>query len=725
MTTTRPDIQRTSAAFDMAIGITERVTTPATLWHGIMRHRRTDFLVNEIQKDGTVLHLTNSNIQAPKDKNVTAQPAPAPANDGPEKPDIPQEDVEALAALTSPAFAESVVRLYKTGNANPEGSKPFSSATSPLIEDKSKRSQVHQEVRRIFNSEIDTSTDPSGAIVAKKGRNPRSRNRNAAARRRIDCTGEGEFLHFTLFKENRDTLEAVNLISRLLSLRARSVHFAGTKDRRAATVQRCSVRLRTASDLAKLNSKLYGVKTGDYEYKHEAIRLGQLRGNEFTIVAKDCRLPGDADLTVPQRVQKLQDSLDAVMKQMNASGWINYFGHQRFGSYATGTNKIGMLILSGKLEEAVNALLEYDPRVLESPPDDDTPRSSPRHDEYNRAKACQVFATEGDGPKALKYLPSRFAAETTLISHLSRVGSSRDFAGALLHLPRGLRTLYLHAYQSFVWNHAASRRWALYGATVVEGDIVADEKPAPVVAQGGDGEEEEEADPDEGAISPRVLTKEEAESGKYTIDDVFLPTAGTDTILPGNEVGAFYREFMMRPENGSMDPSDLPRPHKEFTAPGRYRRLIARFLSAPSVEVRRYVSDDEQMWPTDLDILEKAAKERDEAELAARGKRAREEAEAGPSKRAKVEGEAEQGNQATVGAGVIEESGESADKTPVVEAAPGGAEKAEAEVKEAEGEKVAAILHFQLGRSAYATVAIREMGLAPEVEGVVEPKVAE
>lgn len=39
MAPTRPDIQRSSAAFDASIGISERVTKPATFWHGVMRHR--------------------------------------------------------------------------------------------------------------------------------------------------------------------------------------------------------------------------------------------------------------------------------------------------------------------------------------------------------------------------------------------------------------------------------------------------------------------------------------------------------------------------------------------------------------------------------------------------------------------------------------------------------------------------------------------------------------
>lgn len=605
-------------------------------------------------------------------------PAPALA---PEKPDIPQEDVAALEALMTKPVTDQLICLYKTGNAAPEGSKPSTTATTDPIADKATRSQIHQEVRRVFNSALETTTDvAAGAIVATVSRSStRSRGPKTPRAKGIEAPGTGAFLHFTLFKENRDTLEATNLLTRMLKLKARSVHFAGTKDRRAATVQRCSVRLRRPDDLAQLNPRLYGIKTGDYEFRHEAIRLGQLRGNEFTIVVRDCRLPGDEALPVEEKAQKLQESLAGTLEGIHAQGWLNYFGHQRFGSYSTGTNKIGMLIFSGRLEEAVDRLLEYDPAVLEAPPGDDLPRSSPRHDEYSRALACRLFR-EGDADKALGHLPRRFAAETTLITHLGRVGSGRDFPGALLRLPRGLRTLYLHAYQSFVWNHAASKRWELYRGKVVAGDLVADDKPVGKSEEGlGDGEEEE--DTDEGTVCARPLSAEEASSGKFSINDVVLPSVGTDTILPDNDVGAFYRAFMRKPENGGLDPLELPKSHKEFTAPGRYRPLIARFLGKPGVEVRRYSADDEQMWPTDLDLLEKEARER----ARVGEKRGAEEGRAGPSKKAKVE------------------DGDSGEKV--------------AGAGEGEGAKVAAILHFQLGRSAYATVAIREMGLAPEGEG--------
>ncbi|PKS10195.1 hypothetical protein jhhlp_001945 [Lomentospora prolificans] len=698
MTAPRPDIQRSCAAFDTSIGITERVSAPATFWQGIMRHRRTDFLVNEIQKDGTVLHLRNCNIETPRDNNNSnnnggsnGRPAPPPENEAPEKPGIPAEDVAALEALTSKDFTEKIIDLYKS--ANPQSKN---SVTTDLIEDKATRSKIHQleqEVRRIFKSEIDTTTDGTGAIVASKRKSNRTKNKNVKFKQRVDCPGTGDFLHFTLFKENRDTMEAANLISRMLSLKSRSIHFAGTKDRRAATVQRCSVRQRTAADLARLNPKLYGMKTGDYVYSHDPIRLGQLKGNEFTIVVKDCHFFQDQDKTVSERVETIKSSLQGSLDSMHKNGWINYFGHQRFGSFATGTNKIGMMIFAGQLEEAVNALLQYDPAILNDPPAPDLPRSNPKHDEYNRALACHIFQTEHNATKALKHLPRRFTAETTIINHLGRSPTTRgDYAGALLHLPRGLRTLYLHAYQSYVWNHAASKRWALYGDKVVEGDLVIEDKPT---AEEADVDEEavDPEDDDEVAVSARPLTAEEAASGTFTIFDVVLPSAGTSTLLPQNEVGEFYREFMGRPENGGLDPLNLPKRHKEFTAPGRYRHLISRFLAEPSVEVRAYVDDNEQMHPTDLDILMTEKREQGGREKEQRGKR-------------NLDGEGD-------GA-----SGENpAKKVKLADEAPADVEMAGAVGETLVADKVAAILHFQLGRSAYATVAIREMGLSPDEHG--------
>lgn len=55
------------------------------------------------------------------------------------------------------------------------------------------------------------------------------------------------------------------------------------------------------------------------------------------------------------------------------------------------------------------------------------------------------------------------------------------FVTALQTLPRNHRMLYMHAYQSFVWNQAVSMRLKKFGPVVLIGDIVIDRSKLIVV----------------------------------------------------------------------------------------------------------------------------------------------------------------------------------------------------------------------------------------------------
>ena len=49
------------------------------------------------------------------------------------------------------------------------------------------------------------------------------------------------YLHFTVYKQNRDTMEVANNIGKLLRINHKFINYAGTKDRRGATCQRFSI----------------------------------------------------------------------------------------------------------------------------------------------------------------------------------------------------------------------------------------------------------------------------------------------------------------------------------------------------------------------------------------------------------------------------------------------------------------------------------------------------
>ncbi|KAL7963520.1 pseudouridine synthase [Trichoderma compactum] len=722
---------RQSASHAKSIGITQRATPLRFPWVGDLRVRFSDFQVNEIGKDGVVVHLHKVGLNG-QDKQTTdaapAQEADTPkeqqepannandANDTPQEKEIievPAEDVTALSNLAGEKFAQELAQLFRDSQV--EASEKKKPVVSEPVEDRSKRGEIHQEIRRIFNSRIETSTDDAGAIIAsfsaptrrgKRGRGGRNRNRN-----KQDDQPIGEYLHFTLFKDNRDTMDAVNQIARILKVKPQVINYAGTKDRRASTVQRCSVRYTRDRSLAGINGKLWGITTGDYEYKSEPIHLGELLGNEFAITIKNCQIVGEASANpISEQVDLMRANVQSALDHMTEHGWINYFGHQRFGTHQIGTHEVGKLILGDNYEGAINAILAYDEVIAQKAETEGIPDEPAKRDEYSRHLACMLFKTEKDVERAIEIMPRRFSAEVCVLRHLNRQGkqSRRDFVGALIHITRGLRSMYLHACQSHVWNHAASRRWELHGEKVIKGDLVIVETEAAPQDGGQDQDGDDiinpvEYDDDDVPLRARPLTEEEASSGKYTVHDIVLPTPGYDVIYPDNEIGEFYKEFMGREENGALDPHKMRRMRREFSLPGRYRKLMNRFLAKPAVEFKTYASDEEQMHPTDLDIIRAARK------TGGGNKRSREGGDdARPSKVPKVEGEDQASNEATQSE---EASNDAATGNDKAEEAP----KAEEAMEVDQPLKIAAVIKFQLGRSAYATVTLRElMGDPPE-----------
>ncbi|KAI9166762.1 tRNA pseudouridine synthase D [Paramyrothecium foliicola] len=718
---------RGSGSHVSALGMTNRATPLLRPWTGELRVRFTDFQVNEIAKDGKVVHLRNVGLaegeqqQNPnpvaEDSSTDAKPEkPAEKAEGAaESQQAPQEEVDfilspedaaTLEGLAGAQFAQDLVQLLNDSRA-PDFDKKRQVISEPL-DDKMKRGQIHQEVRRIFNSKLETNTNDSGAIVAsilpKRGS-----KRARGGRGRLDDKPAGEYLHFTLYKDNRDTMDAVNQIARLVRVKPQNINYAGTKDRRASTVQRCSLRYGRHRSLAAINGKLWGISTGDYEYKDESLHLGQLLGNEFTIAIKNCRfLDGSDDGSVLEKLEALKANVQPALDHMAEHGWINYFGHQRFGTHRIGTHEVGKLILGDKFQEAVAALLSFDQDVADKAENGEIPEEPSKRDEAIRHQACMLFMTGKDIAKAARIVPRRFTAEVCILRHLTRQGqqSAKDWIGSIIHITRGLRSMYLHAYQSYIWNHAASRRWELHGSKVVKGDLVIADNDTTTGPAGQQQEQDQDGgdivnpldDDDDTPVRARALTEEEALSGRYTINDVVLPSPGYEVIYPDNEIGAFYEEFMGREENGGLSPHKMRRMHREFSLPGRYRKLINRFLATPSVEVKAYADDEEQMHPTDMDLI-KASRSNGS------GKRARRDSNGEPPiKKARVEGdddvkpaETSQDDAPPSGETVGPEQAAPVDET--VQSAP---------------TKVAVVIKFQLGKSAYATVALRElMGDAP------------
>ncbi len=525
--------------------------------------------------------------------------------------------------------------------------------------DRQKRTTIHQDIRRIFDSRLETMTDNDGAMMvtamAEKptfyARTPMDTNtrnndrgnhrgnnrgndrlngRGNHDRSRAQASGGakgkpswedlgGRYLHFSLYKENKDTMEAISWLSKQVRMNPRSFQFAGTKDRRAVTVQRVSVDRVLVNAMISAGRTLRNAHIGNFEYRPHPLQLGELTGNEFVITLRDCDFHYPVPLESKLILEGTQAIVSEAIKDLSERGFINYYGLQRFGTFSIGTEIVGLKMLQGDFQGAVDAILDYSPASLaaaQNPVSGNADKVS--MDDRARAHALHSYRTTNRSSQALLEMPRRYSAESSIIRHLTgRPDHRDDYLGALQTISRNLRLMYVHAYQSLVWNVAASERWKRFGSSVIEGDLVLvddhiDKTEDAIKAEDVDADGEAVVLPadDDRATNlddiferARALTKEEAESGMYNIFDVVLPTPGYDILYPSNMIGKFYEEFMASERGGGLDPHDMRRQWKDISLSGSYRKVLARPGKDLSFEIKAYKDEDEQFVATDLDRL--------------------------------------------------------------------------------------------------------------------------
>ena len=650
---------------------------------------------------GQVLHLQNIATPAPKEEkkdtktNTTAEESTEtaqktegdeanPATEtAPAEFQVSDEDRAALDSYFGSETAQKIISLHKKAQKSTGRPSELGKISTTVMTDRDQRIQVHQTIRRIFNSQLESSTDGEGMMWISAAANRNKRNQggrgggNTRDSNRPNWQELGSpYLHFTVYKENKDTMEVLSFISRTLRLNPKAFQFAGTKDRRGVTVQRACVHRVQADRLAKMNSSLRNARVGDFEYRQEGLELGDLNGNEFVVTLRESDIPGVDLKDGEAAIAKANELVGSALRNLRERGYFNYYGLQRFGTFAMRTDAIGVKMLQGDFKSACERILHYPEHILTASQEDAQGQGSGSmisSDDKARAEAIHHFQTTGKSNEALDKLPRKFSAEMNLIRHLGR--SKNDFMGALQMIPRNLRLMYVHAYQSRVWNFAAGERWRLYGDKVVEGDLVlvhehrsketnnstnASTTENTNTTIDADGEVIITPQANDSAYSKddiftraRALTASEAASGQYTIFDVVLPLPGFDVLYPANKMTDFYKSFMGDSEQGGgLDPFDMRRKWKDVSLSGSYRKFLSRMMGDDySAEVKLYAKDEEQFVRTDLDVLTAAA---------------------APG----VEGQSET--------------------------------KAQGE-GEGEADKLAVILKFQLGSSQYATMALREL----------------
>jgi len=297
------------------------------------------------------------------------------------------------------------------------------------------------------------------------------------------------------------------------------------------------------------------------------------------------------------------ETIDKSLSVLKHKGFINYYGMQRFGTAAVPTHSIGLAFLKSDWHKAVSLILQKRPG---------------EHPDVEAAR--DAWLTDGDLDRALALMPRRVVAERCVLeSFKKQKGDTRNAMGALSTIPRNLRLMYIHAYQSYVWNAIVSERIRIHGCDKpVPGDLVFTTEGGKVLESEGEGDEmrvDEDLAADqtkEPASSrerkraarakwepPSVKTLTESDVDQYSIFDVIMPLPGRDVSYPGGRLGDRYREFLVA---DGLDPDNFIRKQKEYTLNGSYRNIL-QLPKDIAWSVLRYTDPDVPLAQADEDVL--------------------------------------------------------------------------------------------------------------------------
>ena len=241
---------------------------------------------------------------------------------------------------------------------------------------------------------------------------------------------DGKFSIATVRARNWETNRMVRILARQLGISRDRIGFAGTKDKRAVTTQLMSF-MCPPDRLTQVN--LQDLEISDVYTARRGMTIGDLIGNRFGIRVTQVDMPGD-------RISSTVESVLADIK--SAGGFPNYFGVQRFGAVRPITHKVGELIVRSDIEGAVRCYVC------------DPPKNN--RDETEADKMRKVLAADDDWSKYVSQMPDFMGFEAAMVSYMAK--HPGDWNGAVKELPTNLQMMFVHAYQSYLFNLILSER---------------------------------------------------------------------------------------------------------------------------------------------------------------------------------------------------------------------------------------------------------------------------
>ena len=568
------------------VGITEFMCPENPGFKCVLKHRYSDFIVNEIGMDGKVVWIKES----PEDiKNQFVENKEGEKN----KEELTEEKAEEIIKNKFSQFLDEKERenlsklvsnyLLKIHQAN-------DSIEVTFVEEKDKRRQLHENIREFFPF-LDSETIEYKEKKEKKIQISYMKKENMFKRRKVFPDKNKNILLFSLLKRNMDTIGAIEYISRLLHRTHKTIKFAGNKDKRGITTQRISSYNTLPNEVINLTKNKRwnkNIEISNYSFSDKELRLGLLKGNQFCVCFR-----------FVEGLKDLKSDLDLITKSINEKGFINYFGMQRFGVGSVSTHIIGKYVIKKLWKEAFSKILSsenmFDAMKQVGLSTNDVEKEIFDLEDKNKQ---MTLITD-----ILKILP-KFTNESKLLFNYKKIGKN-SYQSAFKSLSKQLQVLYPHSYQSYIWNKTVSYRISKYGRKLIIGDIVKkheslyQEKNQEEDCDIGEEEENEDKknkieDEKKKEKMDKIFTDNfdyitEENINKYKFEDLVIPIVGYEIYYPKNDIKDYIEELLKQDE---LSFKDFEIQSVNFNSTGYFRKVIEKPLNNVSYEIIKHDDPD-------------------------------------------------------------------------------------------------------------------------------------
>ncbi len=629
---------------DETVGITEYLHPELNSITGILKQRFSDFIVREVTVEDEVVHLHDINGEELERRIFAKEKNEEICEDNTSGETFNSLEDKFLGAMCK-VYNLAQDALICSSSSNDVHSGSIDSLKSFIAQCESKdaecpvewigfpttekqiRSVLHGKVREVAGNLLDSTTVTIAVgegtitnmsylkLLAKhkmKGGNNGNNNNggkgqaafvNNNRKRKFDNWPEkecgGNYLEFTMMKENIDTMSAINVLSKHLHTKPEYILYNGTKDKRGITTQKVTIYRRKPSDFKKINSYPHQptIRIGDFRYVATPAKLGNLHGNRFEITLRAVQCVATASSSGASYDD--DKTIELACEYLKTHGFINYFGLQRFGKGGSKSHEIGKSIFKSNWQECVNMMF--------------TPRDGDR--ENVKVAKDAFFNRRYD--EALRQLPEAMYAEKCVLKKLLVNGD--DWQSAYHAIGnKGSRLICAHAYQSYIFNLAASKRVTEFGLSIVEGDLVIlnesalisgavdDEDIEPSTADANTNDDQQAVKKsnqnggDENDAKKEdfihIVTDEDVKMNKFSLDQLVLPLCGSESILPKNTIGEFITNLLAR---DGMSLETFGKCFPTYRMRGDYRKVIQRPRNVEWL-VQRYSDPNAELAETEL-----------------------------------------------------------------------------------------------------------------------------